>query len=106
LGAAFESMRSFEGVDVTWMDDSLCRKEGVPRDYFFAEWGRKVDDALACMEAKAVCMRCDVQARCLAYALEVGEVGIWGGTTTEERSYFRKHGRFPAPRPLRKIIVR
>jgi WhiB family redox-sensing transcriptional regulator len=43
--------------------------------------------------AKALCGRCPVQRKCLQIALEAGEVGIWGGTTTEERRAVRLLGR-------------
>ena len=36
-------------------------------------------------QAKAVCDRCDVRARCLAYALDNGLGGILGGLTENER---------------------
>ena len=40
--------------------------------------------------AKAVCARCPVQLNCLSYALETMPVGIWGGTTAEERLAARR----------------
>ena len=39
--------------------------------------------------AKEVCDDCPVKARCFDYALSAGMVGIWGGTTAEERSKLR-----------------
>lgn len=37
--------------------------------------------------AKAVCASCEVQRRCLRYALDNHKVhGVWGGTTEDERS--------------------
>lgn len=36
-------------------------------------------------EAKRLCAGCPVEAECLAYALEHGLVGVWGGTTEAER---------------------
>jgi WhiB family redox-sensing transcriptional regulator len=36
--------------------------------------------------SKALCSDCPIKMKCLAYALEAGEVhGIWGGLTTNER---------------------
>jgi WhiB family redox-sensing transcriptional regulator len=46
--------------------------------------------------AKAVCFRCAVRAACLSYALLTGQVGIWGGTTQEERYAMRRSSAFPA----------
>jgi WhiB family redox-sensing transcriptional regulator len=39
--------------------------------------------------AKAVCVRCQVRASCLSYALVTMQHGIWGGTTEEERAAMR-----------------
>lgn len=35
--------------------------------------------------AKAVCSGCPEIKKCFAFALENGEIGVWGGTTYEER---------------------
>jgi len=40
-------------------------------------------------QAKAICAECPVKLRCFDYALSAGMVGIWGGTTAEERSKLR-----------------
>jgi hypothetical protein len=39
--------------------------------------------------AKEVCNDCPVRLRCFDYALSAGMVGIWGGTTAEERAKLR-----------------
>jgi hypothetical protein len=36
-------------------------------------------------QAKEVCRKCPVSAKCLDEALDMEEVGIWGGTNTQER---------------------
>jgi hypothetical protein len=41
--------------------------------------------------AKDVCNDCPVRLRCFDYGLSAGMVGIWGGTTTEERSKLRSN---------------
>lgn len=41
-------------------------------------------------EAKAICEGCPVRDACLDWALEHGEAGIWGGTTTRERPKVRR----------------
>ena len=41
--------------------------------------------------AKEVCDDCPVKARCFDYALSAGMVGIWGGTTAEERQKLRSN---------------
>jgi WhiB family redox-sensing transcriptional regulator len=39
--------------------------------------------------AREVCNDCPVRLRCFDYALSAGMVGVWGGTTTEERKRLR-----------------
>lgn len=42
-------------------------------------------------EAKAVCHRCPVTAKCLAHALGAGHGdGVWGGRSADERSVLRR----------------
>ena len=40
--------------------------------------------------AKAVCKTCPYVMRCLLYAIENGEPGIWGGTTESDRKSIRR----------------
>jgi WhiB family redox-sensing transcriptional regulator len=43
-------------------------------------------------EAKAVCATCPFTSRCVKYAHENDLIGIWGGTTDEQRkALFRTH---------------
>lgn len=55
----------------------MCRT-GVRSDVFFPE---TTPEPIA----KRLCGECPVRAECLAYALDNGAVGIWGGTSTKER---------------------
>jgi hypothetical protein len=41
-------------------------------------------------EAKAICAECPYKARCLEYAINNHEQGIWGGTTERQRNVLRK----------------
>jgi len=41
--------------------------------------------------AKEVCNDCPVRLRCFDYALSAHMVGIWGGTTTDERQRLRSN---------------
>lgn len=41
--------------------------------------------------AKLLCSACPVRQRCLDYALEHEEFGVWGGATPEERDHLRGH---------------
>lgn len=66
-----------------WMADANCR--GMDPELFFPEPG----ESLA--SARAVCRACDVQAECLAYAINTGEKqGVWGGTSGQERKRIRR----------------
>ena len=40
--------------------------------------------------AKAICDSCPLKIECLEYALTRGEIGIWGGTTEEQRNSLRR----------------
>jgi WhiB family redox-sensing transcriptional regulator len=61
--------------------DALCR--GMDVNDFYPLPGDKAGIA----RAKAVCARCPVAAKCLAFALFHGDVtdGVFGGTTGAER---------------------
>jgi WhiB family redox-sensing transcriptional regulator len=65
-----------------WHADGACLEH--PELDWFA--GRAVDQA----EAVNVCRRCLVVDECLTFALEHGELGVWGGTTEAERGELRK----------------
>ncbi|MDX3568718.1 WhiB family transcriptional regulator [Streptomyces sp. ID05-47C] len=42
-------------------------------------------------QAKAVCRRCPVRARCLEWALETDQsLGVWGGTSETERCALKR----------------
>ena len=60
-----------------WVADAACR-EHTEVD-FFPERGEFLD------EARAVCAGCLVRRDCLAYALDHGVVGVWGGTSGRGR---------------------
>jgi WhiB family redox-sensing transcriptional regulator len=76
-----------------WRDHAACRR--LDPDLFFpvSTSGASLPQIES---ARRVCQRCPVQARCLRWALDTGQVaGIWGGTTEEER---RVLPRVPVPR--------
>lgn len=62
-----------------WMADGVCAQ--ADPDEWFPEKGAPVKTA------KRICRTsCDVQARCLAYALATRErFGVWGGMSERER---------------------
>lgn len=74
--------------DATWQKDAACI--GLPTDWFFPERGGNVrgpDSGTA--QARAVCRRCPVRARCAEYAMTepVERIGLWGGMTPVERGH-------------------
>ena len=73
--------------DVTpesWMADGLCRQVDP------ALWFPTDDMTQSPREAIRICSTCPVKARCLAFALEHLETGVWGGTTDADRRRMRK----------------
>jgi WhiB family transcriptional regulator, redox-sensing transcriptional regulator len=75
-------------ASANWRDEAACRHADT--DLFFPVGSagpalRQVD------EAKRICRTCPVQARCLAWALDLGVTdGVWGGTTEDERRAIRR----------------
>jgi WhiB family redox-sensing transcriptional regulator len=76
---------------------AACRDEAVDPELFFPV-GEHGAERARVERAKAVCARCPVEAECLAHALKAGEVGVWGGTTDEERQAIRQRNQ-PGHRP-------
>ncbi len=72
-----------------WQDRALCLE--VSPELFFPTQGELVSDA------KQICVRCEVRADCLDYAMTHNEShGIWGGKTREERRRMRRTRRVTA----------
>lgn len=70
-------------IDEAWVEDANCR--GADPRVFFPERGADLS------RAKAICRACDVQAECLAYALNNGEThGVWGGMSERQRRRLRR----------------
>jgi hypothetical protein len=65
--------------DDSWRTLGVCRTVADP-EVFFPAPTAPADAALA------LCQTCEVQAACLAWALQVGNLhGVWGATTARER---------------------
>lgn len=69
---------------LAWQDDALCAQVGT--EMFFPEKNGSTFDA------KRVCAMCPVRRQCLEYALSMEEnpVGVWGGTSVQERRKMRQ----------------
>jgi len=83
----------FAGSSPGWMPRGACQGQDPELFFPIAATGPALTQVLA---AKAVCFRCAVRAACLSYALATGQVGIWGGTTQEERHALRRSSGSPA----------
>lgn len=79
-------MRLAEAPTLGWMSQGACRGEDPELFFPIAAAGPALAQA---GRAKAVCRRCMVRLMCLAYAVENGQAGIWGGTTEDERRAMR-----------------
>lgn len=87
-------MSVFHGLRVPpppgrWVERAACRSAGVDRWFPDQEEIGRQALSVAVAEARSVCARCPVQQPCLAYALEAGVEGVWGGMTERERRAIR-----------------
>ena len=70
-----------------WWQDAECIRYAGRVDFFPA----RGESSAA---AKAVCVRCDVRAECLEYALQWDPLcGVWGGLSERERRQLKQIGR-------------
>lgn len=60
---------------------------------FFPEKGTATAGLRSIRVAQAICRMCPYTERCLEWALEHYEIGIWGGTTEGERRRIRRSRR-------------
>jgi len=80
----FLSTTDIEEEEASWQERALCAQ--TDPEAFFPEKGGST------REAKKVCVRCEVRAECLDYALHNDErFGIWGGLSERERRKLKKH---------------
>jgi WhiB family redox-sensing transcriptional regulator len=84
--AAFSDVRG-----PPWLVRGACRGEGIDPELFFPT-GTSGPALLQLAEAKAVCRRCPVVADCLRWALATRSVGVWGGTSENDRMLLRRAG--------------
>lgn len=81
-----------EGGGGDWRSEAACR--GMDSEIFFPagedNLGRHLDVYEMAPEAVFVCGTCPVMQECRDEAILFGEVGVWGGTGTEQRRVIRK----------------
>jgi len=65
-----------------WQSEASCRS--YPIDYFFDKEAEVVTDFV-----RELCTSCTVRESCLRMAIATDSIGIWAGTTTEERRKMR-----------------
>jgi len=83
----FEITTSFP-KEFNWMKRGACCRSGDDVNWF-------PDVGESANPAKAVCRSCIVQSVCREHAIDRHELGIWGGTTEQERALIRRTRRMP-----------
>lgn len=82
----------------TWRDQAKCRDKET--DWFFIEDHRTVVN-----EARVFCATCPVHSQCLDHAIRNDEVGIWAGTTTNQRKKILRNKRKEAKKVALDLIA-
>ncbi|MER6575775.1 WhiB family transcriptional regulator [Nonomuraea sp. NPDC001023] len=93
------------GIGNGWRFHAACRD--VDPVLFFGPPGEKAVDAPA-REAKAVAFcnaSCSVISECLEWALQLGEAGVWGATTEDERKALKRRQQRAALRAAAKAAT-
>lgn len=76
------------------LDDNPACAETDPELFFPQEGldfsGKNISKYVNLSAAKKICESCPLKIPCLQYALENTEIGVWGGTTEEQRNLLRK----------------
>lgn len=73
---------------VRWEDEAACRDVDDPEIFFELENAveeHHVADPVRIARALALCHTCPIAERCFKEGVFTRSLGIWGGTTAEER---------------------
>lgn len=71
-----------------WRSRSACRDEDPE---LFFPIGSTGPAAVQIEQARSICMRCEVRADCLEWAIDTGQdAGVWGATSEDERKALRR----------------
>ena len=71
-----------------WRSRAACKN--APIEVFITVGDDEDDPFYPPDEALMFCNTCSVRTECLGYALEHGEVGVWGGTTEYQRRQLKR----------------
>lgn len=74
-------------MKMEWLNRAACRDEDP--ELFFPS-GDKGPSIAQIEQAKRVCSRCPVTDECLKWALEIGDSGVRGGMSEEERREMKR----------------
>lgn len=80
---------NLEPRDLDWQAQGAC-VNADPELFFHPDGERGPEYDARDAKAKAVCVTCPVINECLNTALKINPVGVWGGTTIEERQLIIK----------------
>jgi WhiB family transcriptional regulator, redox-sensing transcriptional regulator len=86
-------------VTVDWFDLAACRRH--PQELWYPKQWKNGDREIYAA-ARAICATCPVAEECLEYCLalpsHIGNIGMWAGTTPEERKVIRRQREHAAGR--------
>lgn len=83
------------GHGAGWRQRAACRD--MDAELFFPVGNTGVA-LIQAEDAKRVCRSCLVSDDCLEWALTLGEIGVWGGTTEDERKTLKRRRQRAAQR--------
>lgn len=89
-------------ADLSWQARARCRDED-PELFFPVGEGPGSTEQVRV--AKSVCARCPVQIKCLDFALAYPQIGVWGGTTDEERREMHRQAGRSTPKYRRPVAA-
>ena len=75
-----------DAPSTSWQQLGLCRAEDASVFFPPSTFEHKPEREAREARAKAICLRCEVRAECLEWALQTREpYGVWGGLSESER---------------------
>ena len=80
--------------EIDW-EQAACR-DSIYTDLFYSvEEQRSIQQYENINALRQICMQCPLWEKCLAYASEYEDYGVWGGMTSLEREAMREPNCFP-----------